>query len=73
MDRIIRPNVAYKFVDGDAGEGVGVGSFEGADGYCIQHCEHAGEKREGDLWRSAPASYGRTAFLTSAESLISIQ
>ena len=53
VDRVIRPGVAYEFLEGDSGEGVPKGLLKAQGGSGFQYIQHRNSKRKECFWRSA--------------------
>jgi putative NADPH-quinone reductase len=49
IDRVFRPEVAYRFIDGDGGEGVPVGLLK-ARTALVFHTANTGQMRERDIF-----------------------
>ena len=51
IDRVIRPGIAYEFLEGDSGEGIPQGLLPRPGRNGFQHIKHRPGKRKGRFWR----------------------
>jgi len=56
VDRVLRPGVAYRFLEGDRGEGVPVGLLKAKAALVFKHLQHPPGAGDGGLWRPARAA-----------------